>query len=247
MNRFNDTLRRTSDRLDLPQPARCHVLLEIAADMEDLFAALQARGLDEESARRQAIEDTDLSEESLRELTRVHAGPVRRVLDRLSDRALQRWERILLVAVVALTLYAAGGWAVGGQLFRDSGPVAWPVLAAALGVFVTAASKFYQLFLKQDHAWRRLHRGLGSVLGLSVLIMFLGFAGTWLEVFRLAGEAAGSDQHVMFFMMRWALRSTALLQLSLGLALLGGLAWFGLAGKVNRIARDEAALLLETS
>jgi hypothetical protein len=36
MTRFSDTLRALNERLDLPQPVRSRILLEIAGDLEDL-------------------------------------------------------------------------------------------------------------------------------------------------------------------------------------------------------------------
>jgi hypothetical protein len=90
-----------------------------------------------------------------------------------------------------------------------------------------------------------LRRELDLLLALAVLMAFLGFAGTWFEVWRLAGEAVGGTTPVALFLMRWALRATALLQVSLGLALLSALVWFGLAGKVSRIERCEAGLRLD--
>jgi hypothetical protein len=243
MNHFADVLQRTSDRLDLPQPARSRVLLEIAADIEDSYALHLKRGLDEETARREAIESFDLSDETLAELARVHCGPVRRVLDHLSAGALRFWERLLLGALCGVACYVGGWMTQGIRIFLDAGPFAWPVLLTAVAALLLSVAKFYRLFLKQDHYWRHLQRGLVPLLGLAVLMMFLGFTGSWLEVWRLANEAEGGDTHLMVYMMRWALQTTALLQLSLGLALLSALAWFGLAGKVGRIERHEAELL----
>jgi hypothetical protein len=246
MNRFAEILRRTGERLDLPQPARSRVLLEIAADMEDLYALHRERGLDEETARRRAVDSFDLSDESLAALARVHCGPVRRLMDRLSAGARRWWEWALLAAIFAAACQAGGWLTRSDRLVRDAGPFAWPVLLVAAAALVLAAAKFYQLFLKQDHHWRRLQRGLTPLLGLSVLLAFLGFSGSWFAVLGLAREAAGSSEPVLAFMLRWALQSAALLQLSLGLALLNALAWFGLAGKAGRVERHEAEMLLAT-
>jgi len=240
MNRFGDVLRDIDARLDLPQPARSRLLLEIAADLDQTYATLRERGVSAEDAHREAVDAFDLSSESLDQLARVHCGPVRRALDRLSADALPRWERLLLFIVILGVVLAGSWWDRGDQLFRDAGPFAWPVVlvfAAALGV---AAGLAYRLFLKQDHRRRGLRRHADSMLVLVVLMAFLGFAGSWFEVWRLAGEAIGGTTPVAVFQMRWALLASALLQVSLGLALLSALAWFGLAGKVSRIERYEA-------
>jgi hypothetical protein len=246
MNRFAEILQRTSDRLDLPQPARSRVLLEIAADMEDVYAVQRERGLDEADAVREAIESCDLSDGALAELTRVHRGPIRRALDRISSRAVRHWERLLLFILVASACYTGGWLTQGTRVVRDAGPFAWPVLLGAVVASVVAIAKFYQLYLKQDHRWRGLRRGLSPLLGIAVFLVFLGFTGSWLEALKLAGKSVASEREIVPHLLQWALQATALLQLSLGLAVLIALAWFGLAGKVGQIENYEAELLLRT-
>ena len=173
MSRFAEVLRRNSDRLDLPQPARSRVLLEIAADMEDVYALQRERGLDEAAAMREAVESCALSDEALAELARVHRGSVRRALDRISSGALRLWERLLLFLFFASACYMGGWLTKGARIARDSGPFAWPILLVAVIAPVVAIAKFYQLFLKQDHRWRGLQRGLAPLLGMALLLFFL--------------------------------------------------------------------------
>ena len=247
MSRFAATLTGISERLDLPQPARSRILLEIAGDMEDLYAAYRREGLPEEEARRRAIAGCDLSDEALAALAAVHHGPVRRQLDRLSARDLRRWERGVLLVVVAAAFQASGWLTRSGRIFDDAGSFAWPLLGVAVVGLVMAGVKFYQLFLKQDHGRRAVRRRLDAPLGAAVALLWLGFAGCWWEVVRLLAGPRATDGAPVAVMFQWALRATALLQLSLGLALLCALAWFGLAGKVGRIERHEGELLLRQS
>ena len=67
MSRFTGLLKRTAARLDLPQPTKSHVLLEMAADLEDLFAAYRERGFGEEEAARRVEEKFDASDDALNE------------------------------------------------------------------------------------------------------------------------------------------------------------------------------------
>ena len=64
MTRFTDTLTKLNDRLDLPQPVRSRILLEIASNLEALYPHFRGDGLCEEAARRQAVEHCDLSDEA---------------------------------------------------------------------------------------------------------------------------------------------------------------------------------------
>ncbi|MCP4545199.1 MAG: hypothetical protein GY835_01885 [bacterium] len=245
MNSFAPVLRETSERLSVPQPARSRILLEIAADMEDLYRANLDRGLSEEEARRQAIDSCDLSPESLEELATIHCGPVRRLIDRLSRQALARWEYALLVIVVLITVMISAGLTRGGNVIGDAGVFVWPVLLLGLVIVLISTGKAYQLYLKQDHTHQRLNRGLGLLLHLVVGLPLLGFTGSWCEVWRLVRMAEPEAVLYSRAMLIWALHSTALLQVSLALAVLGALAWFQLSLKVGKIEKEEAAILLE--
>ncbi len=90
MSRFAGELRETCERLSLPQPTRSRVLLEISADMEDLYHLNRERGLSESEAHTLAVENCDLSYDSLAALTEIHTGPARRILDTLPSEILSR-------------------------------------------------------------------------------------------------------------------------------------------------------------
>ncbi len=104
--------------------------------------------------------------------------------------------------------------------------------------------KAWVLWLRGDHRPHGLHTGLGTMLGLSVLQLFLAFAGlgatAWgtLRAVRLEPALAGPST------LQWLLSALALLVMGLSLALVGGLVWFFLLGRVVSIERAEAATLL---
>lgn len=54
MNRFGARLREIHERIDLPQPLKSRIILEIASDMNDTYEELRGRGLGEEEAARRA-------------------------------------------------------------------------------------------------------------------------------------------------------------------------------------------------
>ena len=54
MHRFEAVLKRIGSRLELPHPARTRVLEELSSDLEDLYRAYRARGLDGEEAASRA-------------------------------------------------------------------------------------------------------------------------------------------------------------------------------------------------
>ena len=56
MSRFADVLSREKHQLDIPEPARSRILLEMASDLEDSFQHFESQGVGDDKARRLAEE-----------------------------------------------------------------------------------------------------------------------------------------------------------------------------------------------
>ena len=244
MKRLGEVLRELEGRLDLPQPARSRVLLEIAGDLEALSRHFESRGLPEEEALARALERCDLSDEAISQLVAVHAGGYRRFLERLSAQAQRRWERVLLAVVVAFVLLGSGKLVLTERIFTQAGLCVWPVLALAAVALFTVLPKVYGAWLRQDHAGRRLRRGLALLPALAGASLLIGVGGVWVELYRGARRASLVEEPSPWFFMHWMLASAALLVVCLFTAILILSAWFLLANKIARIEEAEAELLL---
>ena len=66
MKRFAAVLRNIDKVLNIPQPSRSRVILEISADMQDLYEYHIRQGLDDKQALRRTVEDFDLSDEEIK-------------------------------------------------------------------------------------------------------------------------------------------------------------------------------------
>jgi hypothetical protein len=245
MNRFTGLLKKTADRLDLPQPAKSHVLLEMAADLEDMFAAYRERGLSEEEAMQRVEEKFDASDDALSELTRLHRSAARRGMDRLSEQASTWWEKLMLVAVLLFVAGSTGTLVFYPSFFDHASVFIWPGVVLgilALGVFLFKA---YQLFIRKDHALRLLRRGLPSLLFLACAALFNGIFGSVLQMqssmYRIAEDYTTAHVHLS----TWLVGSTATMILSLLVAILVALFWFVLMSRVKRIELQRAARLME--
>ena len=144
MSRFAPLLRRTGQRLEIPQPARSRVLLELAGDLEDLYDLYLQRGLDEVEAARRVEEKFAVSDDVLIQLTRLHQSALRRWLDRLSEQAQTRWERSILAAVIQFVVVVTGPKLVTITFDRDASGWIWGVaiigvIALALGLLISRA------------------------------------------------------------------------------------------------------------
>jgi uncharacterized membrane protein len=245
MTRFTEILRDTAGKLDLPQPSRSNVLLELAADLEDLFSHYREQGHDEEESVRMVEERFRASDDVLLQLSRVHRSAVQRWIERLSDRTRSLSERILLLFIVLLTVAAVGMQLAGTTLFRDTSRFVWPLVAIAASAFALTLAKVYQLYIKKDHHVRRLRDGLPTLLFLALASLFTGFFGAVWDLFVSMSAAAVNDTPPAIPFNRWLFESTATLIAALLVAIVASLAWYLILNKVLRVERAEASLLLE--
>ena len=108
MSRFAETLSQTSRRLNLPQHIKSRVVLELAADLEDLYEHYSAQGLTEEEATARALEAAELSDEAIARLVEVHTSPTGRLVERLTERTRTPWERLMLLLIALFLLIGMG-------------------------------------------------------------------------------------------------------------------------------------------
>lgn len=236
-------LRALADRLDLPQPARSRVLLEVAADLADLEAAYRARGLAPEEARARALERLDLSDRAVRDLVRVHGSPLRRALDRLGETGRRRGERLGLIALLAFLVLGTGALAPVPGLLADSGRGVWRVAAVAIPGLLLAAAKAYAIWGRDEHDPRRLRRGLDALLVLAGAAAAVGLGGWWLGLRELAVAAEAAPEAALGSGLAWLVAGSATVVIGIQAAVLLGVLWLALAGKVARVEREEADLL----
>ena len=131
MSRFAAVLRRVSDGLDLPQPTKSRILLEMGADLEDAYRHHRGQGLSEEEAVRRAEESFAVSDEALKHLARIHlAGG--QFADRLISQLGSLWAKILLVLWVLVVVLIASRVATTERFFLLVSPFVWPILVLAV-------------------------------------------------------------------------------------------------------------------
>jgi len=243
MTDLKELLAAIDARLDLPQPARSRVLLEIASDLRDLESHYLGQGLPVEEARRRAADRCDLSEASIRELVRVHGSPYRRFMDRLGAQARSRWERAVFAVLMLLVAASLGPPMVGGGMFRAAGAWAWVVLGLGAGAVIIGLAKLHAVYLRQAHDPRRLRAGLNAIVALGGTGLAVGVLGANVALFRAAEAGALHPDHLLPAIITSMRSGSALLVIAFLAAIVSAAFWFPLAGRVARIEEAEAALL----
>ena len=245
MTRFRETLQRTSERLELPQPVKSRILLEIAADLGDIYDECVSRGMSDEEAQGRALELCDLSDEALEGLVKVHQTPIRRFLGSLSEQARTRWERAVLIALLVFIAAFSGRELLDTRLFSDASRFVWPVLGAALYGLLMTIVNIYRLLIRKQYDPRRLRSGPVTVLAAGVACLLIGFAGLAVEMYRTAMSIAARAGDPLAYIVEWGISCAAMLMVAHLAAIAAGIAWFFLDSRVRRIEAAETAWLYE--
>lgn len=242
MSGFDRELCELAERLAMPQPVRSRILIELAADLEDLERSLRRRGASAEEARRRALATLLPRAEALAALERLHRPLYRRLVDRFSDPVRGRLERTLLVLFVAGLSALALAWLGRVELLADPSPFVWPLLALGFGAAGVAAWKGFELFVKKAHEPERRRRGLWILPAAAVAGLVIGFGGAAFDLYALAGRLETDLSRQGVELIRWLRRDAATLAIGLLVSSISGLLWLVIAAGVARVDAWEAEL-----
>jgi hypothetical protein len=246
MNRFAALLKRIDETLDIPQPSRSRVILEISADMEDLYDHYVGQGLDEPQAMDKTIEDFDLSPEAVAAIAEIHDSPLRRFLDRFSGRTRSTLEKTALALATIPVIYIGLRLAQTGGMSRDSGVWIWPLLAGTVAALALGVSKWYGLYVVKEHNVRAVRKRLDAALYIALGQLSIGFLGMYVDLFQTWVNASADKEMTIVYLAHWLQRSSALLSTSMIAALVSGLIWIANSGKAASIEQYESELILDS-
>jgi hypothetical protein len=241
MSRFNQFLRNTGERLALPKATRSSILVEIAADLEDLFQHYIEQGLSEDEAAAQAEEKVGMSDEALAELVRIHSD-ARGWTDRMERQIQPFWERTAM-ALIVLFFVVMAATDTHVKLLAHTTIFVWPIVGIVIALVAILA--FQMLRLSNETNPRRLRESLVTPLFLGAASVLIGFLGAGIELYRtLIGMVVRPETATNMF-AKTILEITSTLAISLLVALGAGVVWFVLAGRINRIEDRAASNFME--
>lgn len=226
------------DGLPLPQPERARILEEIAEDLEALRAELIRRGLDPVAASAEAVRLLAPGDSALTALASVHE-PLYATLVRRFSSGVRAAEWLGLVGVTVVALGIALGALARVDLLDAPSPWLVLVLAAAAAVLMVAGRKAYQLYIVRDHHPARLHTGMTALLAGSGVAILLGFGSATVQALLLAARLEQTPARAVEWFLAWLLDASILVGTGLTTALLGGLAWILLTGKITAVEVAE--------
>lgn len=244
MSQFSAELREMADRLSLPPSTRVRIVRELSADLEDLAAALERRGVAPEEARREAMRTLVPSAETLAELNACHRPLYERLVDRFSDPARNRLERTLF-GVALVSLAALGVTALPHlELYRE--PTRWTWLLSGLGVagLGLALWTLFQLHVRRLLSAARLRRGLRWLPAIAATAVVGSLAAVVLDLYETAGILMGTGVDRPAVLLAWLQREMAVASLGLLVGALTLGLWLWLSAGIAQVARAERELQL---
>ena len=247
MNDFSLQIRQFSSRLPLPEPTRSRVLLEMAADMEDLFQHYLDQGLEKDQALQAVEEHFDLSDEALRELIQVHTSPLQRSLDGLSGQIRSPWERGALALVALVVMLGLVRHLFHLPLYQAASPLAFillAILALSTGLGIRRGMVLFGPGSRKTGTSSH-RRGSGSLPLLALLLLGTGFGGVWVELYRTALEVRADTEYALKYLVEWLHMTCATLVVALSGALLVGLLWFFLETRASQLDERAASSMME--
>lgn len=242
MERFSHVLRRVDRELEVREPERSRILLELAGDLEDLYREYRKSGYPDREARRRA--ETWLAPDpgSVARLQYLHTPTLGRLLSSLSEIVRSRVETGALVLLTLVSI--AGGL---GALWAS--PLAWPpgpamAVILAIGGLGTAVAGRHALdvFLSPE-------RGIQVpewIPGLPTLSAAAALTGALGASIHLRAAFLTSSPEATLAGPAWEIIGTAAGTAALGIVVALGLAlgWFWLVVRV-RVVRSARADLRE--
>ena len=178
MEYFKSLLIDINNKLELPQPIKSRIILEIAADLTDAYHTFNSQGMSEKEAIEAAKEKFNLDKKSLNELVHLHQTSFRRWFDHLSTTAQSWWERVILICLLTFIIISGGVTVMKVPIVEQASPFVWIIFILAILAFAVFLQKIYQIYIKKDHRLTSLKKGLPFLLfisGLSLLSCMWGY------------------------------------------------------------------------
>jgi len=244
MTRFNQTLRDAQARLTVPEPARSRIMLELRADMEDLYQEYVGRGMQEDEAETAVAETFDLTDDVLRDLVQVHDTPLERSLESLSLHVQSPWSRLLMTGLALSVIVGSGTFLIRPEVYRVASPVVWAMLPLLVAGVWIAGGHAFRLF-KAGRSWSPgLRTGLSRLLGLAVTVLVIAAGGLWIELYLSALRIREMPRETMIHFIGWLYTSSSTLVVFLSGALILAFLWFFLEARTRKLERLASSELL---
>ena len=254
MKQFSNLLKNLNSKMDLPQPVKSRIILEIAADLNDLYHLYLKRGLNETDAASKAREKFEVSDEIISDLSDIHNNLFQQWLDRAIGKTQTFWERVLFVLILLFLMITTIYVVLTTPFFSEASKFVYPILAILIGVLILWFAKFYQLYIKKDHRIKRIRYGLSLFKFLAGTNLFLALSGYFIELLLSKIEVLflgplfiliiQNVNETLPLIIELMIKNASLMIICMLATMITGILWFVIIQKINIIEQAEAEILL---
>ncbi|MEJ2542936.1 MAG: hypothetical protein P8Y99_02610 [Calditrichaceae bacterium] len=254
MNPFTDLLKKYSNKINLPQPKKARILLEIAADLNDTYSYYLQKGDNEQEAYRKACEKFELSDEVINDLNKVHMTNFYQWVLNTLGFSQTLFERLIFglvgISVMIIVLYTA----LTTTFFINVSVYTYLIFAILIAVTILSLFKIHQLYIKKDHNISSINSGMSLFNILLIANVFVGMFGYFTELYF-----AGTNMLYLgpFFLITmvdvnllqdpilgFMIRTSLLIMVCMFTTLIIGMFWLLITNKISSIEQAEAEILL---
>jgi hypothetical protein len=246
MDRFASFLKQVNQKIDLPQPMKSRILLEISADLNDLYELYLEQGFNEKEAMQQAEIKCDLNEDTLNELIDVYDTGIYKWLHNISDRTRNKWEKMSLIFIILFSIYFIGQVFLSHQFFLNASIFVLPVVTIGILTMILFVIKFYKLFILKDHNIKRLRKKLPTILFLGSASLLVGVLGFFIDLYLTVSRIISDIDKTLIYFIEWLIRGSAHLIISLVFVILILGLWYLLYTKILRIEAAATEYIFNT-
>ena len=258
MDPFKTLLMNINNKLELPQPTKSRIILEISADLNDAYHTFQSQGMSEKEAIEAAKQKFDLDKRSLNELVHVHQTSFQRWFDHLSTPAQTWWERIILICLLTFVIISGSVTIMKVPLVEQASPFVWIIFILAIIACAVFLQKIYQIYIKKDHRLINVKRGVPFLLFISGLSLGSCMWGYYWQLYNFKEYGHILETKMIYLihtehpffptvykeLIDWMIESSSFVMIGMLVAILIAFMWYLLMIKISKIEEAEAAVLL---
>jgi hypothetical protein len=257
MKKFTYILREINNKLDLPQPSKSRIILEIAADMEGLYEHYLRSGLKDDEAIEKVKEKFDFSREALSQLVCVHESFIQKILNKLPEQARTQWERIILLVLFFCLLLSCSYVFIMTPFVRSASLLVWPVLGIGLYTIYLSFLNMNKLNNRKKINFIKIHSGLSKIVSLGGLLIFISLWGYFFEYYKSGPIIPSTSMFSLLFMRgnnlenngmtiaNCFVKSSSIMIVGLFILFIIIILLYTMINKLQKIEYDEAMLYLE--
>jgi len=246
MEKFNSVLKSISEKIELPQPMKSRILLEISSDLNDTYELFLEQGYGEKEALKEAENKFKLDENSINELTQVYNTGIYKWLNNISDRTRNKWERLAIIFIILFSLFSIGKIIFTTEFFLKTSIFILPVLAVSFLAVIFIMIKYYQIFILKDHNIKRLRSNLPTILFFGGASLLTGVIGFFIDLFLTVSKISSDIKNTLIYFMDWLVRSSSYLMICLTIVMFLFVLWHIFYTKVTKIEFQATEHILNT-